>query len=358
VRFVVGLGLAALALWALNGQRGELVGASEELTHLELGWLLLAIVLEIASYVSFGLLERRLLSVGGVRTGVGFMTTLSAASAAIASSLPGGPAFSSIYVYRVYRRRGADETLAVWTLLATFVCSAATLGLVATVGVVFAFRVSAAYDLVGVILGVFAISVVADAVVFQRRWLAHLVVGAFGVSRRLVGRPRRGGAVVVAAWAARLEGLRLTWRDLAVSLAGALGNWVLDCGCLACAFLAVGSTVPWRGLFLAYGVAQLAANLPITPGGLGVVEGSITFALGVFGGQYLSTVAAVLLYRIVSFWGFLPVGWSAWAGLGLARRWRQGPAAADPVGSAVRLPSRRGRATVDELSGATGEVGT
>ena len=141
VRFVVGLGLAALALWALNGRKGELLGASEELTHLELGWLLLAIVLEIASYVSFGLLERRLLSVGGVRTGVGFMTTLSAASAAIASSLPGGPAFSSIYVYRVYRRRGADETLAVWTLLATFVCSAATLGLVATVGVAVGRRV-------------------------------------------------------------------------------------------------------------------------------------------------------------------------------------------------------------------------
>jgi uncharacterized membrane protein YbhN (UPF0104 family) len=357
VRFVAGLALAALALWALNGQRGELVGASEELTHLDLGWLLLAIVLEIASYVSFAILQRRLLSVGGVRTGVAFMTTLSAASAAIANSLPGGPAFSSIYVYRAYRRRGADETLAVWTLLATFVCAAATLGLVATAGVVLASSEGATYDLVGVIFGVFAISVVADAVVFQRRWLAHLVVGAFGVSRRLVGRPRREGAVVVAAWAARLEGLRLTWRDLAVSLAGALGNWVLDCGCLVCAFLAVGSTVPWRGLLLAYGAGQLAANLPITPGGLGVVEGSITIALVAFGGSELSTVAAVLTYRIVSFWGFLPVGWSAWAGLGLARLWRRGPAAAVPAGSAVRLPSQRESATVGELSGATGEVG-
>lgn len=357
VRFVVGLGLAALALSALKGQRAELVGASEELTHLELVWLLVAIVLEIASFVSFGLLERRLLSVGGVRAGVGFMTTLSAAQAAIANSLPGGPAFSSIYVYRAYRRRGADETLAVWTLLATFVCSAATLSFVATAGVVLAFSESAAYDLVGVILGLFAVSLVADAVVFQRRWLADLMVGAFGVSRRLVGRPRREGAVVVAAWASRLEGLRLTWRDLAVSLAGALGNWVLDCGCLVCAFLAVGGTVPWRGLLLAYGAGQLAANLPITPGGLVVVEGSLQIALTAFGGSALTTVSAVLLYRIISFWGFLPVGWSAWAGLGLAHRWRRDRAAAVPAGSAVGLPSQEERATVGELSGATGEGG-
>ena len=125
---------------ALKGQRAELVGASEELTHLELVWLLVAIVLDIASFVSFGLLERRLLSVGGVRAGVGFMTTLSAASGSDRQLAARRPAFSSIYVYRAYRRRGADETLAVWTLLATFVCSPATLGFVATAGVVLAFE--------------------------------------------------------------------------------------------------------------------------------------------------------------------------------------------------------------------------
>ena len=80
-------------------------------------------------------------------------------------------------------------------------------------------------------------------------------------------------------------------------------------------YLAVGAAVPWRGLLLAYGAGQLAANLPITPGGLGVVEGSLVIALVAFGGGHVSTVAAVLLYRIVSFWGYLPVGWLAWAGL-------------------------------------------
>jgi uncharacterized protein (TIRG00374 family) len=88
---------------------------------------------------------------------------------------------------------------------------------------------------------------------------------------------------------------------------------MLDCGCLAASFLAVGVGVPWKGLLLAYGAGQLAVNLPITPGGLGVVEGSLTIALVAYGGAQPTTAAAVLLYRIISFWAELPVGWAAWA---------------------------------------------
>jgi hypothetical protein len=88
--------------------------------------------------------------------------------------------------------------------------------------------------------------------------------------------------------------------------------------------MAVGVGIPWRGLLLAYGAGQLAANLPVTPGGLGVVEGSLTIALVTFGGAEPSTVAAVFLYRILSFWLELPIGWATWAAL----VWRHRPAAA------------------------------
>jgi uncharacterized protein (TIRG00374 family) len=89
------------------------------------------------------------------------------------------------------------------------------------------------------------------------------------------------------------------------------------------AFAAVGAGVPWRGLLVAYGAAQVAANLPITPGGLGVVEGSLTVALVAFGGSTAQTVAAVLLYRILNFWVVLPLGWGAWVGLELDVRKRR-----------------------------------
>jgi hypothetical protein len=112
----------------------------------------------------------------------------------------------------------------------------------------------------------------------------------------------------------------MSWLSFAAALVSALGLWAFDCAALATSFLAVGAEVPWRGLLLTYGASQLAVNLPITPGGLGVVEGTMTIALVAFGGSERSIVPAVLCYRIVSFWGFLPVGWSSWAVMGIRAR--------------------------------------
>ena len=320
VRFVLGIGLGGLALWALNGQRGELIGASKELAHVHLGWLLVAAGFEIASFVSFGALQRRLLRAGGLHVDLTFTTLLSLAAGAIANSVPGGPAFASVYAFRRYRRKGADDALALWTLLATFVCAALALGLLATAGVSLAVQESTSYDLVGVVVGVLVVSVFADAVVWQRRWLAHLVIAALSLLRRVTGHPRREAVHIVEELLERLTAVRLTWRDLGATLLAALGNWGFDCAALGASFLAVGAGLPWRGLLLSYGAAQLAANLPVTPGGLGVVEGSLTVALVAFGGAELSTVTAVLCYRIVSFWGYLPVGWLTFGALAVMDR--------------------------------------
>ncbi len=116
--------------------------------------------------------------------------------------------------------------------------------------------------------------------------------------------------------------VHLSPRQVADVLCWGWANWMLDCGCLAVSFLAVGGGVPWKGLLLAYGAGQLAANLPITPGGLGVVEGSLTIAIVAYGGAASSTVAAVLLYRILSFWLILPIGWGTWAWLARSSRRR------------------------------------
>lgn len=380
LRFVVGLGLAALVLYALNGRRGELVGASATLARLRVGWLLVAIAAEVASFASFGALQRKLLACGGVSVGLSFATGLSLASGAIASSLPGGPAFSSVYAFRQYRRKGADEAVAGWVLLATLVCAALGLGLVSTAGVLLATHQGASYDLIGVVVGVLVIAALADAVVWQRRWLAQLGIACLRCSRRMVARPRRQAVEVVEELFTRLSEVRLGWRDALVGLAAGIGDWVFDCAALACSFLAVGSPVPWQGLLLAYGAGMLAANLPITPGGLGVVEGSLTVALVAFGGAELSTVAAVLCYRIVSFWGYLPVGWASWGAIAVAER-REGrhrreatragvgalalaPSAGfvgDPeaaVGGAIAsLPGPDGPGTDDEHEGGSRMVG-
>ncbi|HZQ58336.1 MAG TPA: YbhN family protein, partial [Acidimicrobiales bacterium] len=68
--------------------------------------------------------------------------------------------------------------------------------------------------------------------------------------------------------------------------------------------------VPWRGILVVYGLTQLAAVLPLTPGGLAVVEGSLTALLIAYGLSSGDAVAATLLYRAVGFWAPVPVGWA------------------------------------------------
>jgi uncharacterized protein (TIRG00374 family) len=320
VRFTVGLLLGGLALYALNGDRDELIGASSLLARMHVGWLVVAIGAEIMSLVSFAALQRRLLAVGGVRVSLGWMTSVSLATLTIASSVPAGPAISTIFVFRQFRRRQVDDALAGWTILSSGVFAALGLTLLASTGVLLAYSESAGYDLIGVVFGILVITLVIDAIVWQRRWLANIAIFLLELSRRLINRPRRQGLDIVEGLLARLASVRLGWRDLVATVLAGVCNWAFDCGCLAFAFITVGAPVPWRGLLLAYGAGQLAQNLPITPGGLGVVENSLTIALVAFGSDQTSTVAAVLVYRIITFWGYLPIGWINWACLRLAER--------------------------------------
>jgi hypothetical protein len=100
----------------------------------------------------------------------------------------------------------------------------------------------------------------------------------------------------------------------------ALANWTLDAVALAACILALGGGVPWRGVLVAYGLTQLSASLPITPGGIGVVEGSLAALLVAYGMPASEALAATLLYRLVSFWGLAPVGWVVWSAIEVAQR--------------------------------------
>ena len=251
------------------------------------------------------------------------MMGITLAGAAIQNSLPGGTVFSFAYTFRQYRRNGADDVLAGWTLVAfnavAFVCLAA----LATVGLTMALSTGNTFDLVESILGILVGAMVVVVAWTERaRILPHLARAVRTVSAPVPpaairkSRPTKSMSQSDRRDQRRGPG-RGNWARAAVM---GMSNWVADMGCLTLSFIAVGAGVPWRGLILAYGAGQLATALPITPGGLGVVEGSLTVALVTFGGGEASTVAAVLLYRLISFWLLLPVGWGAWIALALKGR--------------------------------------
>ncbi|HKN94623.1 MAG TPA: flippase-like domain-containing protein, partial [Thermoleophilaceae bacterium] len=96
------------------------------------------------------------------------------------------------------------------------------------------------------------------------------------------------------------------------AMATAVGRWLFDFLCLYSALLAVGSRPPLYVALLAYSAAQLLGQLPLTPGGLGVVEAGLTGTLALAGVAAAPAALAVLAYRLVSYWLPLPVGLVAW----------------------------------------------
>ncbi|WP_370073009.1 lysylphosphatidylglycerol synthase domain-containing protein [Streptacidiphilus sp. MAP5-3] len=74
--------------------------------------------------------------------------------------------------------------------------------------------------------------------------------------------------------------------------------------------------LPWRGLLLAYCLAKTAGSLGVTPGGVGIVEATLATALTALtaaGMPANQALPAVLVYRLISFWLLLAVGWTVLA---------------------------------------------
>ena len=86
-------------------------------------------------------------------------------------------------------------------------------------------------------------------------------------------------------------------------------NWLADAGVLAASIAAVGAPVPWRDLLFVYAVGTAVASAGVMPGGLGVVEGALALTLMGAGLRHPVALAAVLIYRLISFWMVISVGW-------------------------------------------------
>jgi hypothetical protein len=92
------------------------------------------------------------------------------------------------------------------------------------------------------------------------------------------------------------------------AMLSAAGKWVFDYLTLIFALAAVGAHPNAALVLVAYSAASLLRQLPITPGGLGVVETGLSGALVLIGVNGGAAVLATLAYRIFNYWLYLPAG--------------------------------------------------
>jgi uncharacterized protein (TIRG00374 family) len=96
-------------------------------------------------------------------------------------------------------------------------------------------------------------------------------------------------------------------------------NWLLDAASLWAFLAAFGRFVDPVLLFVAYGVANVLAVIPLTPGGLGPVEFTAIGLLAAFGIPAPIATLGVLGWRLINFWLPIPVGAAAYVSLRVQR---------------------------------------
>ncbi|NUR76130.1 MAG: flippase-like domain-containing protein [Thermoleophilia bacterium] len=244
--------------------------------------------------------------------GIGFVRAFVLTQASTASTYlaPGGAAVGVALAYTMLRAWGfppAAVTLAValtgtWNQMFLLGAPAVSLALLTLAGGSNPLLQTVA--LIG--LAAFLVALVAFAAALGgdhvARRVGDLAARLAGRGLRLVGREPAGwnGESLVAFRRDAVGLLRRRWWALTLAtLAGQLSVFVVLVVCLRT--LGVSSPeVSFTEAFAAWTLVRLLGSLPITPGGIGVVELGLTGALVGFGGNNDGVVAAVLLYRVLT----------------------------------------------------------
>ncbi len=311
--------LSAAAVFVVLRAGDSLGNVPTTFRHLHWHWLLVAGAAEGGSIFCLSWLQQRLLREGGLGVGVADLLPVTMASNAVAQSLPAGTLFAEGYSFRQYQKLGAGWALGVWAELAAGALAATGLATVALVGAVVV-GPSLRLELVPVLAFIWVGSALASALFARPGILGRLIAR---VLRHVQGRlPEKA--------CTKMRGAERSLRDMECyqpsagawfrCFAVATCNWAFDSVVLVSALLTVGGPVPWSAVLLCYAAAQLLVELPITPGGLGVVEGGLTELLTRFHVGVTQATAGTLMYRAVSYWLLVLVGWVAAAWLAAHHR--------------------------------------
>lgn len=321
IALVALLTVEAIYLWPTMSDSWRAV------TEMHWGWFAAAVLAQMISLSGFAGVQQRLLRAGGVRVGHWRSASVIYGSTAMAVTLPAGPVFSTAFTYKQTRKWGATPVVASWQLAVSGVIAAVTL---ASVGMIGAFAVGSRISPVTLVLSLAG----AIALIFGLRYVAKnpMSIEAAGTwvlhrVNRITRKPRDTGFDVFERTLAQLEAVELARRDGVAAVAWSAVHRAADVACLGLACWAVGGSPSVAGLFIAFAAAKAVGSVPLAPGGLGFVDGTLIATLTAAGLSASQSLAAVFVYRMVSFAFVALAGWAT-----VAAMYRgNGPDEIDPI---------------------------
>ena len=304
VKRALPVAVAGAAIYLVLPALIKVLGAWPRLSTLNPVWFTVALAAEIVAFTCNFALQRLALRTRGWFA----VVTAGLAGNAVTNSLPGGDAVGAAVQFSMLTTAGFDTDAAVGGLttfsllgvggllaLPVFVLPAILAGVPVSRGLVH----TALLGLAG-----FALYAVCGAILLRTdRTLAVLGRAA----QNLWNRVTRGRRPPLTGLDTRLLAERDTiravlgrkWRQAVLLTAGRLG---FDYGCLLAALRATGADPQPSLVLLAYSAAGIIALFPLTPGGLGIVEASLSGLLILAGVHPGYAFLATLAYRVLSYW--------------------------------------------------------
>jgi uncharacterized protein (TIRG00374 family) len=297
----------------------ELASARREvhqLTHLNVVWLILGALLEVAALVAYTQLTHTVLSPGAPDRWRLFRINMWAL--AISHTLPGGQVPGTAASYRLLTEANVSGSTAAFGLATQGIGSAVVLNLIFWLALLISIPLQGYNPLYGfaAILGVLFLAIFFAVVFFLTRGEKQAGVFVTKVADRVPFVRAETVTSLVQKVADRMKILFTSPDHLLVKAsAWAAANWLLDCSSLWVFLLAFGAHVSPIDVLVAYGLANILAVIPITPSGLGVVEITIIAVLKGFGVPGGIAAAGVLSWRLVNFWLPIPFGGASYLSL-------------------------------------------
>jgi uncharacterized protein (TIRG00374 family) len=297
----------------------ELVGASKDLYLLgqvNAAWLAAGLILEGLSLFCYAVLTKVLLP-PGPKPSLSILFRIDLSAAAVAHVIPAGTLGTAALGYKLFTDEGISGNDAGVMMAAKGIGSTVVLNVLLWVSLVISIALAGfqpIYGTVAIIGTVLLLGVAALVFGVTRgagtasRVLRVVADKIPGLSGERVERAIMDAAHTFATMARdkRVLSLALLWASL---------NWLLDAASLWCFVAAFGKLVNPVELFAVYGIANVAGALPITPGGLGVVDSITPLLLVGFGVTRSVATLGVIAWRLVNFWLPIPTGAIAYASL-------------------------------------------
>jgi uncharacterized protein (TIRG00374 family) len=297
----------------------ELVGASKDLNLLgrvSPWWIAAGVILEAVSLFCYAVLTRVLLPPGR-KPSLYTLFRIDLSAAAVAHVIPAGTLGTAALGFKLFTTEGITPRNATVMMAAKGIGSTVVINVLLWLSLVISIPLAGFKPIYGTVAIIGTVLLLGVAVLI------------FGITRgagfashvlRVVGDkiPFLSGEKIEQAVLEGSRSFALLAKDkrvMAWALVWASLNWLLDAASLWCFVAAFGHLTNPIELFAAYGIANVAGALPITPGGLGVVDSIAPLLLVGFGVTRGVATLGVLGWRVVNFWLPIPTGALAFVSL-------------------------------------------